>query len=246
MHALYIAATITSVLAFAVIGTHVWLTCDKPMRKWLVLLVILELPMNALAYHEVRLPYRDWLKAALVDHPTLFQWLQCFNAPLTEEPAKLLPFLLVPWLWKKVSNDNLYHVALCVGLGFGVGEAWMLANLLAQVPEYGQYAWYELGGFLQERLMVCVIHSGMSCVALWWALNRRPFWLGLILAMDIHFLGNFPIFAFSPLGLNVPKSISIWLLTFWNLAAFCLMVWLMLKLTNCQRARLPSSSGLTA
>jgi hypothetical protein len=46
----------------------------------------------------------------------------CF-APLTEEPAKLW-LLLVPAFVGRLRKENAPGVAMAIGLGFGLGEAW--------------------------------------------------------------------------------------------------------------------------
>jgi RsiW-degrading membrane proteinase PrsW (M82 family) len=135
-------------------------------------------------------PLDDWLSAHHDTHSLTFQWMISLYAPLTEEPAKLVP-LLIPAIRRDTSPANFARYALAIGLGFAIGEMWFVADRIARVPAYASLPWYQFGGYVGERLMTCVFHSALVVVALW-QLGRR-FVVGVAGAMALHWLGNFPI-----------------------------------------------------
>lgn len=63
-------------------------------------------------------------------NPGLYLALKTFYAPWTEEPAKLVP-LFILFVRQSLRRENISRVALCIGLGFGLGEAWYLASEVA-------------------------------------------------------------------------------------------------------------------
>ena len=161
-------------------------------RKLLLYLFLAELPMAFLAFYLVRLPLVDGLfKLILSDHLKVYGFIKVFYAPLTEEPAKIFP-LLLPFFRAKINKDNFVLAAMALGLGFGVGEIWLVGNFIAAAPQFSNMPWYYFTGFMNERVMVCLIHGAMTSIALSRLGNK--FILGLLGAMFMHFLGNFPIY----------------------------------------------------
>jgi len=191
---LLIAAIIATVLSVAIVGTIVFWGRSAADRRLLLVILLANLPLSALAFHGVRLPLDGWLAKVLVDHQSVLTAIRLCYAPLTEEPAKLL-VLLIPFVWQRVTRANLVQVALAIGLGFGVGEAWMLAERLSAKPDVAALPWYALQGFIMERTLVCLTHAGFTSLALLGVVQRG--WLpamgGMVLAMACHFTANFPI-----------------------------------------------------
>lgn len=213
MPGIYVAAILTTAFAAAIFGTLIRklkLPANPPLL-WLAFLIVL--PMQPLAFYFVRVPLDHWLTALLGRDSTMLHWLVTFYAPLTEEPAKLIP-LLVPAIRRDISRENFARYALAIGLGFAIGEMWFIAEVIARNPKFAGVPFYLFGGYLSERLMVCLFHAAFVGVAL--ACLRKRFALGIAGAMALHWLGNFPIFlmASNAFGLGA---------TFW---AVTLQVWI--------------------
>jgi len=192
---IYVAASISTVTAMSALGAILCWGQSASDRRLLIAIVLTGLPLSACAFHLIRMPVDRWLSDNLVNWPGLLTTLRICYAPLTEEPAKLLIFC-VPWVWRQVNRRNIPQVALAVGLGFGIGEAWMLAELLSGKTEIAGLPWHALWGFIVERALVCFIHAGFTSVALLGLVRRRalPAVLLIGLAMALHFVANFPIY----------------------------------------------------
>lgn len=155
-------------------------------------LFLAELPMAFIAFYLIRMPLVDGLsKYFLSDHSAIYGFVKLFYAPLTEEPAKLLP-LIFPLLRAKINKDNFVLAAMALGLGFGTGEIWLVGSFISTAPQFSDMPWYYFTGFMNERVMVCLIHGAMTAVAL--NMLRSKFIIGLLAAMIMHFLGNLPIY----------------------------------------------------
>jgi DNA-directed RNA polymerase subunit RPC12/RpoP len=218
MPGIYIAAGVTTALACLAIGLPLWIGAPKGNRTHLLVLGILMLPMNALVFHLVRLPLDSLLAGLLGKSKGMLDLVRVLYAPLTEEPAKLWP-ILIPWFSKRIRPQNMFRVAFAIGLGFGVGEAWNVGAMLAGNPEVARYPWYMLGGFITERLMVCVMHSAFVVVALHFILKRGLPVTGVLAAMSLHLVGNFPIYlggrgAFGIGGETWQVILQIWVLLY--------------------------------
>lgn len=192
MPQIYIMALITTILAVLMISGLLKWKADKTDRGFLLTLLLIELPMSFAAFYLIRIPLLDGaMKFLIGDNLSVYGFIKNFYAPLSEEPAKLLP-LLIPFLRNKITKDNFVWAAIALGLGFGIGEIWLIAGFISTAPQFAGLPWYMFTGFLNERFMVCVIHGGFTAVALW--RFRNKFILGILTAMLLHFLGNFPIY----------------------------------------------------
>ena len=191
MKSIYLAALITTAIALAVYGTVIWQMKSTVDKRWLWLAFLIALPLQPLAFYLVRVPLNNLLLARLGGASRLYEWITLFYAPLTEEPAKLVP-LLVPFVLRDIRRENFVRYALAIGLGFGIGELWFVAERVAHIPQYALTPFWQFTGFLNERLMVCLLHGVFVSVALWRLRNR--FLLGVLGAMLLHFFGNFPIY----------------------------------------------------
>ncbi len=184
-------AAITTLLVIATYGSLIRALSDRHDRRWLLFAALCTLPLHPLAFYWVRSPLNDWLLTVLDARSGLYQFIAFLYAPLTEEPAKLLP-LLIPALRQRITPQTFILFGLSLGLGFGIGEIWFLADRFAQVPSSATLPFYQFTGFLQERFLVCFLHGAFSAIALKWLPTRL--FLGLLAAMALHWLLNAPIF----------------------------------------------------
>jgi ssDNA-binding Zn-finger/Zn-ribbon topoisomerase 1 len=192
LHQIYITAIVTTLFAFFAIGAFIKWRAQKEDLKLLVIVLCIELPMAILFFYYVRMGALDWLVQLVFNKDTnSYKYATLFYAPLTEEPAKLLP-LLIPWVYKRITDKNFVFIAMAIGLGFGIGEIWLVASFVAKNPAYANLPWYMFTGFINERFMVCVCHGAFNAFAL--SRLHKKFYLGVMGAMLLHFFANFPIF----------------------------------------------------
>jgi hypothetical protein len=190
MLGIYYAAIITTLVAITVFGSFIRKLPLPANERLLWLAMVIALPLQPLVFYWVRVPLDQWLAAQFGPASSAYQWLRSLYAPFTEEPAKLIP-LLLPAIRHDIRPANFARYALAIGLGFAVGEMWFVAERVARNPALADLPFYQFGGYFSERLMTCVFHSAFLAVALQ-QLGRR-FLLGLVGAMALHWLGNFPI-----------------------------------------------------
>lgn len=181
--------------------------------------------MAIIFYYFIRMQLLDGaVKYFTGGNENIYGFIKSFYAPLTEEPAKLLP-LLIPSIRKRITRENFVTAALALGLGFGIGEIWLVGGFIAQAPQFADLPWYQFTGFINERFMVCIVHGGMTSFAL--SRLDKNFLIGLIGSMGLHFAGNFPIYLSK---INKPQFgaetwqviLSIWIMLFF--AAMVLML----------------------
>jgi len=190
MRGIYLTAVLTTGVAVVLYGLLIHKLRLPAKERLLWLAAALALPLQPLAFYLVRMPLDHWLGAHLGSASPTYSWLTSLYAPLTEEPAKLVP-LLVPAIYRDIRPANFVRYALAIGLGFAIGEMWFIAHRVAQVSALAALPFYQFGGYIVERLMTCVLHSVFVSVALWRL--RRRFVFGVIGAMVLHWLGNFPL-----------------------------------------------------
>jgi protease prsW family protein len=217
MPGIYLTAVLTTIVAVAVFGVLIHklrLPANEPL-VWLA--VAVALPLQPLAFYFVRIPLDHWLVAHLGSTSATYNWLTSFYAPLTEEPAKLVP-LLIPAICRDLRPSNFVRYALAIGLGFAIGEMWFIAARVAQSPALAALPFYQFDGYVVERLMTCVFHSAFVSVALWRL--RRRFALGLTGAMALHWLGNFPLLLMAWNVGGLGKTFWMVAVQFWLLFCF--------------------------
>lgn len=207
LHPIFPMAAVTTVVAVTVFGTMLRQICPRDARRrWVLVLSMLGCCMTPLAYYGVRRPLLIRPLEPIFAQPgwAAGGWsvardlIRLAYAPLTEEPAKLAPWLALlaagAPLWP--ARKMLAPVALAAGLGFAIGEMWLVAGLVAEAndPKLARLPWYAFGGFLGERLLTCIAHSLFALPTI--ALARRRWQLGfagLALGMLLHALANAPI-----------------------------------------------------
>lgn len=219
---LAVAAAMMTALALWVIGLPLRAATPPGERRRLLGLCLLMLPMNALAFHGVRTPLNGWVSSLLADWPHTLAWIQAAYAPITEEPAKLWPFLL-PWFRRPSSRTQVVRDAFAIGLGFGIGEAWNVASLIGHRPDIQGQPWFAFGGFMGERLMVCIMHTAFTAAALYlWRVRGAPM-RGFLAALLLHFVGNAPLLLAAQGAFGIDRAAWGALLVVWVLVFFLAM-----------------------
>ncbi|WP_053230627.1 PrsW family intramembrane metalloprotease [Sandaracinus amylolyticus] len=235
-----IASAVACVIALALAVPVFAASSAKGQRVWLVALAVTQLPMAALTFFAVRVPIvrplwsrlleafdPDAARALAAHDPDvlarspLLAALLAIEAPLTEELAKLGPLLLAllwPPLRRRFFADDARRVpvALAIGLGFGLGEIWLLAVIGSGAPEVQGLPWYALSGFIVERVMVCGLHGLMTAVAVV-QLGRGAARVtaGLLGAMALHVALNLPIVLSHARALGVASETWTMIATLW-------------------------------
>ncbi len=231
MHQIYIMAGVTTVVALLAFGALIWQLSPKDNRRWMLFgIVLLGTFMSVPAFYGVRVPllvdplkrlleepdWKDQANSPLIDAVKL-----CF-APLTEEPAKLLPWLLLLAFGAPLlpSRKMVAPLALAAGLGFAVGEIWLVAKFVEDMPAAANLPWYQFGGFFGERLMTCFSHSLFALPTIYFSRKGWKWGLvGLGIGMSLHWLGNAPIVLMQREAFGVKKDVwavllSVWLIWF--------------------------------
>mgnify|MGYP003393396654 CR=1 FL=1 len=173
---------------------------SQPAPRWLLILAFLSaLPAQPVAFHFIRVPLHEFLTQWL-GAGALLTAITLFYAPVIEEPAKWFS-LVLPSLRKALKPENAVAVALAVGLGFGVGEIWFLAERLSRSPQFAALPFWQFSGFLLERLQVCFIHGAMIALVFKRFAEGRSVLPAALVGIVLHFALNFPIFLSA---VNVP------------------------------------------
>src|SRR4051794_26683019 len=105
MHGIYLTAALTTVLAAAVFAPLIHKLGQPADERLVWLAAALVLPLQPLAFYFVRIPLDHWLVAHLGSTSASYRWLISCYAPLTEEPAKLVP-LLIPAIRRDLRAEN--------------------------------------------------------------------------------------------------------------------------------------------
>jgi hypothetical protein len=237
MTQLYIMAFVTTVIALLLFGMLYRQFAIPGQGQKIWPLFMLGLLMSPAAYFLVRLPIINYLEPrwfanepaetlspSAVKLPTVRDLVRLSYAPLTEEPAKLLPWLIFLFLGAvtKPTRAEAAGLALAVGASFAIGEIWLVAYLISVKPDPAllELPWYAFGGFASERIATCFAHTLFALPTL--VLARRGLrWaiVGLGLGMLLHASGNAPIlfsryemFGISKMTWNV--ILQVWLVLF--------------------------------
>lgn len=228
MPGIYITAIITTVLSLGIIGSFILRDSAKRERLFLIAVILLEIPMCAFAFYFIRLPLDAWLRGVLSGFEQSYRFLTTLYAPLTEELVKLW-IILFPWFSNKINNKTIMlKAAMAIGLGFGIGEMWLVAYELTKRPEIALLPWYSFGGYLNERFMVCILHGAFTAAAL--RRMRSGFFWGILAAMFLHFMGNFPIYLAGTNFAGLGKPVWQIILSLWVSFYFLVMTGLLIYL----------------
>lgn len=189
---IYVAATLTTLFVVAVYGIVVLRLSQREDRRALLVAALVALPLQPVLFYLLRLPLDAALRGAL-GTGILYGWLTTFYAPLTEEPAKWLP-LALPLVRSAVAPRTVVPLALAIGLGFGLGELWFLAEQVGRVPAYASLPFWAFGGFAIERFYVTFLHGGFVLFVIAAVAAGRSPLRGALLGMVLHYAVNAPIF----------------------------------------------------
>lgn len=224
-----IASFVAAAVASVSILLLLYSTAKRSNLGILFIVFACTLPMCWVMYHYVRVPIDHWLLGWFPDGKALF-WIRAAYAPLTEEPAKLWP-LIIPFVRRSLTRQNLALFAIALGGGFAVGEIFTVADLIqSRLPDVAQLPWHHLSGFINERLMTVGIHSGMTVSALLVMHRGAGLITGLLVSMCLHFIVNLPIalsksgwFEFSP----AITQFVLWIwISFCFISAVVFLLWL--------------------
>lgn len=218
LHGLVVAGLAVAAYITLVYGGVLAARAKPAERATLAALFLLGLPLCAGAFYFVRAPLDALVRAALGAGSPLYPWVAITYAPLTEEPAKLLPLLLVA----RGGAVDPSRAAWAVGAGFGAGEAIFIALLVAGgAPDL---PWYAYGAFMAERFQVALLH-GMITRAAWLAVTSRGRTLPAALApaMGLHLALNLPILLaalgwFGDDRAAVTRGLMLWVTAWWGAA----------------------------
>ena len=211
MAQLHIMAFVTTVLALLLFGMlyRQFAISGQWQKIWPIF--VLGLLMSPAAYFVVRLPIinfveplwfatepAEMLSPSAIKFPAIRDLVRLSYAPLTEEPAKLLPWLIFLFLGAvtKPTRAEAAGLALALGASFAIGEIWLVAYLISGKPDPAllELPWYAFGGFASERIATCFAHTLFALPTLVLA-GRGVRWsiVGLCVGMLLHALGNAPI-----------------------------------------------------
>ena len=180
-----VAAAIATVTSLLVIGGLIAWRSPAGDKRVLILLILVQLPVSPLTTYGLRLPLEGLLEFWGVDAGSR-RLFALFSRPVIEELMKLLPIL---FLWKSTTAETRLWRALAIGLGFGIGELWMLTeNVYRTDPVTANLDLLTLTGFINERVMVCLIHGAQTAVAL------HQYGMGILIAIGLHTVGNLPFY----------------------------------------------------
>jgi hypothetical protein len=194
---IYVAAIITAAIGLVAGGAVLWRGASRRERLVLAAILASQLPASWFANVFVKQPLHQALSPLVVDRD-LYGLLAAWYAPVVEELVKVASVVaaaLAGWLAAERRRRRAVDAAIAAGLGFAIGEMAYIAAAVAKVPAYAGFAWYQFGGYIGERLATCVWHPAFVAVAAV-ALAKGWRWLplGLVGAVVLHFLGNFPIY----------------------------------------------------
>lgn len=195
MPQIYIAALITTAAS-----AGLWLFLGRSMAgpyRGLWWLTLTTLPLSAAVNLLVKRPLLQWVQESgyvepgAAGPPFWFLLFALFLAPVTEEASKVLPVVL-PVVRRQMARPGSWLWAgLFLGVGFGLGEIWYLAFQLAGLPILQGMPFWQMTGFLGERMMVTGAHGVMTAVLmLGVAAGRLRALGGYIAAVLLHALLN--------------------------------------------------------
>jgi DNA-directed RNA polymerase subunit RPC12/RpoP len=191
MPGIFITAIVTTALSAGLIGGFVYWRARKSEYAAVTTAILFYVPIYWVAFYLVRLSFHGWFETVMDSESGWFVFLTTFYAPLTEEPAKWV-LLLLPWFRKQITEKNFVRIAMAMGLGFGLGEIWMIAERVFASPGFVDYPWYYYVGFLNERFLVCIVHGAFVAVMLKYM--RKNIAVGMLGAVALHYFANFPIY----------------------------------------------------
>jgi len=214
---IYGMAVIATITATFLGGWIAFRLANPEHKSAAVLVFLVALPLQPLAFYLVRIPLLGWLRDLLVPGFATIA-VALLMAPVTEEPAKWL-VLLSDRFRRAITSGSTMGMAMAAGLGFGVGEIWFVAEQAARLPEVQSAPFYQFWGFLIERVSACLLH-GLFLVPLFYTIaTGGNVVMGGLLGMGAHLLLNAPIPAMQADLFSLGQARWLALLMFWPPAA---------------------------
>jgi len=164
---------------------------DKKDYSRLLAAVLLTLPLSPFAYYGLHLPLDNMIRVVISSESSVYKFVKIGYGPIIKESIKLVP-LFLPLIRRRISSKNFVAFGMALGLGFGIGEIWLIAfqtnHVLANfMLPFG----YVLLGFIAERLMFCFLHGAFTSLVLFhWS---RRWAIGLGKAIGLHILAVLPL-----------------------------------------------------
>jgi len=223
MPSIYIVASITTVLSIFILGFSIIRKSKKDFIH-LLYLGLISLPGSYIAFNFVRIPIDSVVRQVfnispfLKSLPLWYYFIVLSYAPITEELMKLAP-LAIPFFRENITKDNRIAAGMIIGLGFGIGEMWLIAIWLSRDASIISYHWYQLGGYIFERIVSCFSHGVFTVVAIRGLGNK--FIKYIIYAVGLHTLSNLPIVLFNAGFIRLDK------ITFQNVMSIYLLVFVL-------------------
>ncbi len=221
----WIAAVGATVISLFSVGSVVLRWVRPEHRKLAMLVMIVMLPIQPLVFYLLRTPLLVSLQTLFGSGDAMIA-AGLLAAPLTEEPAKWLALASVG-VRAAVRSGSALGLAMAVGLGFGIGEIWFIAEQLSRIPTLQAAPATQFWGFVVERTAVCILH-GLFVVPLFYALAiGRHFVLAALAGLLAHLLTNLPILAVRADLFELGPASWSWIALLWPIvlvvAGFCLL-----------------------
>jgi len=227
---LLISAGVETAIALSALG---YLLFRSQNRRAAALAFVIALPMSPLAFYTVEYAARAIRWSLMVADGWFVPGVVILFAAPAQEPAKWLA-AAVPMVRRAIRSQPV-TMALVVGLGFSIGEAWFVTLTFVWMFSGSGYTdpWdpWRFSGFVIDWLGLSFLHGAF--VALPFAAFARSgsfllFLLGGLAGMTLHFFLSYPSqllrFDFFGLG-NVWALVLVWCWMTGFVVACALMLW---------------------
>lgn len=222
MPSIFVAALVTTMLSIVIFLPIIRHLAPGSIRIYLLGIGLVGLAISPLAYFFVRVPLMKlleptWFGSLIpgqsdVSHIYLRDAVRLCYAPLTEETAKLLPWVgaLLAGISLQSSRRRSASLALTIGVSFAIGEFWLVAYLVhaSKNPVIVNLPWYAFGGYMSERLMTCFCHTLFVLPTVLFSRRGLGFaFTGLAMGMGLHYLCNTPIVLMHHEAFGISKAV---------------------------------------
>ncbi len=169
---IYISALIvTSMVLFIVYFIGRWGRLDI---KKVLLVLASATPLSAIVNIGIKRPVILYLFNAIGASHDASTWpayvliVSLLVVGLSEEAIKMAP-AIIPFISKILSKSRYYKLAFSwiMGVGFGLGEAYYIAYAISLNPVYSGYPYYYFTGYMNERIVTCLVHGMLTVIALY-------------------------------------------------------------------------------
>jgi uncharacterized membrane protein YhfC len=217
---IFVAAALSTALGIWAFGTL--LRQFAKVNRELLVIFGIALPLSPIVNIIVKGPIINYFRSlwGLQVSPSLWPWWFAVIAlgvvGVSEESIKLLPLTWRPARARAVERSGVAMLAMVIGLGFGIGEAWFLAwRIYRSQPHIAHLPFYELTGFTAERVLAMALHSVLvSLPVSGILLNRTRFTQRLMGAMGLHCVVDLGPMLFQTGIISVVPAFALVLLTF--------------------------------